>query len=204
MQPALLELYIQASEKWHRFLHLHDEDDSMTTGLHASDPTIALSSTASKHPLEPGPLSADTAPAKRVCIDLTDTGRGDAPSVQSKSTSRQGSFDLDEDILDIHQGSTTPSPTRVYTSQSPITLPASETQSDIGPFVHLTDHPIIVCKHCHFAYLAQEAGSHLKAEHPGITAKERKSIITAIQGIPGLIQDQAELLQWTLQWENCT
>ncbi|KAH7108999.1 hypothetical protein B0J13DRAFT_392531, partial [Dactylonectria estremocensis] len=65
-------------------------------------------------------------------------------------------------------------------------------------FIHLTDHPIIVCKHCHFAYVAQEAGSHLKAEHPGITAKERKSIITAIQGIPGLIQDQAELLQWTL------
>lgn len=95
----------------------------------------------------------------------------------------------------MHQGSVTPSPTRVYISQSLITLLASETQPDIGPFIYLTDHPIIVCKQYHFASIAQEAGSHLKAEHPGITAEERKSIIAAIQDIPGLIQDQAELLQ---------
>ncbi|PON20041.1 hypothetical protein TGAM01_v211085 [Trichoderma gamsii] len=67
LQPALLQLYMHASEQWHTFLRLGEQQNTAYEKYASSS---AEDHAASKRPLDSGPLpstSASPRPAKRLC-----------------------------------------------------------------------------------------------------------------------------------------
>lgn len=61
------------------------------------------------------------------------------------------------------------------------------------PFVYLPTYSIIVCKQCEFGCVADEVTTHLRARHSDISVPKRRCIQQAIQFIPGVIRNQADL-----------
>lgn len=67
-------------------------------------------------------------------------------------------------------------------------------------FIHLPEHPFVICKWCQVAVVADEVVSHIKSQHTEETSISSKlrQIHNTIQAIPGIIYNQKELKEWSV------
>jgi RecQ family ATP-dependent DNA helicase len=61
------------------------------------------------------------------------------------------------------------------------------------PFVYLPEYPVVICKTCEFACVADEVISHLRLQHVSIKPSERNKIAKLVKEIPGIVHNQAGL-----------
>ncbi|KAK4441880.1 hypothetical protein QBC34DRAFT_457824 [Podospora aff. communis PSN243] len=64
---------------------------------------------------------------------------------------------------------------------------------DVTPFIHLPQHPFVICRECRFACIPDEVASHLRKHHNSIHTKVRSEIARAVREIPGIICNQEQL-----------
>lgn len=68
---------------------------------------------------------------------------------------------------------------------------------NIDPFVyHLPAFPFPICTKCKYAYVINEVLAHLKNNHASITKFKARQVQEAVNTIPSVIKNQAELEKW--------
>ncbi|KAL7916971.1 hypothetical protein ACQKWADRAFT_325022 [Trichoderma austrokoningii] len=68
----------------------------------------------------------------------------------------------------------------------------------MDPFVHFPDSLFVICSVCKFACVANEVTAHLRQQHIPATAAEVRRISDVVKAIPGIINTQEELRQWSV------
>lgn len=218
LQPALLQLYVHASEQWHAFLRLsgdvrpdtaerrHQPHGDFRTPINAGERE------ARKRPLVNAPLSSPQPslqrPAKRR--------RGGLPS--PSPTPREDNRLGDSSSSSAHGGSmaaaaaaaTTPATGAQATEDGEPLSPSNTARANglldeeagcwdrYGPFVHLPDLRVFICCECRFAVVTNEVMTHLRLERHRcvLTPSQRRDIYSNMQQVPDVIQDQAELARF--------
>ncbi|KAH7111676.1 hypothetical protein B0J13DRAFT_659876, partial [Dactylonectria estremocensis] len=67
---------------------------------------------------------------------------------------------------------------------------------ELGPFVHLPQYNVVVCRLCRYAVVAKEIPSHLLHQivhQRQFTSQERQDIKGRIEAIPGILKTQEAL-----------
>ncbi|PWI64632.1 hypothetical protein PCL_09489 [Purpureocillium lilacinum] len=73
---------------------------------------------------------------------------------------------------------------------------ADDAAAAMEPFVKLDKYPLIVCKKCRIACVANETVTHLREKHASMDAKERRSVAEKVRSTPGIVWDQAGLARF--------
>ena len=68
----------------------------------------------------------------------------------------------------------------------------------LHPFVKLPEYPFVICKICQYAYIANEAETHLRRHHRGMGKGARSKVIYEVKAIPGIIRSQERLRHFAL------
>ncbi|KJZ70333.1 hypothetical protein HIM_10262 [Hirsutella minnesotensis 3608] len=63
----------------------------------------------------------------------------------------------------------------------------------MDPFIHLPRFPIVICKTCGYACVADEVAGHLQARHRILPVAERRAVEHTVKSIPGIVHRRDEL-----------
>ncbi|KJZ71103.1 hypothetical protein HIM_09522 [Hirsutella minnesotensis 3608] len=185
LQPALLQLYLRVSKKWHAFLRLEEELDQRDNS-HCSDQHGVASGMKQPNPL------------KRPLADESSSEVDTMPSKRSRRNSLRG--DDSGSYIDEEPANNLSVETGMREASPRSTPPTVETSHAYGPFVYVSELRLAVCRLCKHAVLADEVKTHLRNEKHRLTLslQHRSNIASEIQQIPGILKRQEDLINFEL------
>ncbi|OAQ59779.1 hypothetical protein VFPBJ_11599 [Purpureocillium lilacinum] len=195
LQPTLLQLYLEASIQWHKFLGFGEgpqdgkADESPPWSCNTSD--FGKTASMRKRRVEEGSGSPEIQQSKRACRSCCG-GLGEHEEPQFQQPDTGNGLDVISTVDRAAQDEI----------MSPNERCASSEEAELnglGPFVLVADLRLVVCRICEHAVLGDEVQTHLRCKHRSAwTMQQRSAIARRVRDLPGILRDQGDLEAFTL------
>ncbi|KAK4073268.1 hypothetical protein Purlil1_13123 [Purpureocillium lilacinum] len=195
LQPALLQLYLDASIQWHEFLGFRagpqegDADQSPPRNCRTSD--FGKKGRSRKRRVEEGPGSPEMQQAKKACGSCGGGAGGREEHQISQPGAPKG--------LDVLSAIERDAQDEIGSPDEHCAQPKDAESSPLGPFAFIPDLSLVICRICEHAVLGNEAQTHLRCKHRSRwTMQQRSAIAGRVRDLPGILREQEDLQRFTL------